>query len=148
MYEVSPQQMPEATCALPEHFLRMHHQHKYQHKDLLGLKIEGRLHLSSLQHTAALILESFSWGGQQDPRGLWKRNIIPQTSPDKLCALQDYDRQLFNGFLAGKTPDIIITSPGAHDCVHYPAEWYHHGLEMRRYYQDLHRVRCSTASSP
>ena len=52
------------------------------------------------------------------PRGLWKRNIIPQTSTHKLSALQDYDRQLFNGFLAGKTPDIIITSPGAHDCVH------------------------------
>ena len=55
-------------------------------------------------------------------------------------ALQDYDRQLFNSFAAGRTPDLIITSPGAHDCFHYPAEYAHHGLELRRYYQHLHLV--------
>ena len=58
-------------------------------------------------------------------------------------ALQDYDRQLFNSFAAGKTPDLIITSPGAHDCFHYPVELAHHGLELRRYYQHLHLVRMS-----
>ena len=63
-----------------------------------------------------------------------------------LGALQDYDRQLFNSFAAGRTPDLIITSPGAHDCFHYPAEYSHHGLELRRYYQHLHLVR--TPCSP
>ena len=29
MYEVSPQQMHQATCALPEHFRRLQHQHKW-----------------------------------------------------------------------------------------------------------------------
>ena len=62
--------------------------------------------------------------------------------------LQDYDRQLFNGFLARRTPDILITSPGAHDCLHYPAEYQHHGLEMQRYYQHLRLVRCHLDSPP
>ena len=33
---------------------------------------------------------------------------------------------------------MLVTSPGTHDCMHYPAEFYHHGLEMRRYAQHLH----------
>ena len=63
------------------------------------------------------------------------------------AALQDYDRQLFNSFAAGRTPDLIITSPGAHDCFHYPAEYSHHSLELRRYYQHLHLVRTISHSA-
>ena len=55
---------------------------------------------------------------------------------------EDYDRALFNSWAANTTPDIIFTSPGTHDCMHYPAEHYHHGLEMRRYAEHLHLVSC------
>jgi hypothetical protein len=53
---------------------------------------------------------------------------------------EDYDRALFNSFAANNTPNIIVTSPGTHDCMHYPAEFYHHGLQMRRYAEHLQSV--------
>jgi hypothetical protein len=54
---------------------------------------------------------------------------------------EDYDRALFGGLPANGTPSLLVTSPGTHDCMHYPAEFFHHGLEMRRFAQHMHLVR-------
>lgn len=61
---------------------------------------------------------------------------------------EDYDRALFNSFAANSTPNIIVTSPGTHDCMHYPAEYYHHGLQMKRYAEHLHLVRLLLLKEP
>lgn len=53
---------------------------------------------------------------------------------------EDYDRTLFNDFAVNTTPHILVTSPGTHDCMHYPAEYYHHGLQMRRFAQHMHML--------
>lgn len=60
---------------------------------------------------------------------------------------EDYDRALFYSFAADNTPNIIVTSPGTHDCMHYPAEYYHHGLQMKRFAEHLHSVRPSAGIS-
>ena len=71
MYEVNPQQMHQATCALPEHFRRLQH----QHKDLLGLQNRGPLHLPVCKTPAALSWSHFYRVGGKAP-GVYERGIL------------------------------------------------------------------------
>ena len=65
MYEVSPQQMHQATCALPEHFRRLQH----QHKELLRLQNRGPLHLPSVQDTSSTHFGVIPIGRVARPQG-------------------------------------------------------------------------------